>query len=91
MIHRVKTFTKEDCNKIETTVDNLDKLWINRSCTRRFSYENQMRISRAPFWTLGAVSYLDAVEDYARYHKLKTVMNPVLKKKFGWKDLLIFN
>ena len=44
MIHRVKTFTNEDCNKIENTVDNLDKLWVNRSCERRFAYENSVKI-----------------------------------------------
>ena len=84
MIHRVKTFSKEDCNKIETSVDNLDKLWINRSCTRRFSYENQMRISRAPFWTLGAVSYLDHVKDPEQYDKHRNYVNPVMYKKFNW-------
>ena len=52
MIHRVKTFTEEDCNKIEKTVDDLDKLWVNRSCERRFSFETETVISRAPFWTL---------------------------------------
>ena len=84
MINRVKTFTKEDCNKIETTVDNLDKLWINRSCTRRFSYENKMHISRAPFWTLGAVSYLDHVKSGDQYDKHRDYVNPVLYKKFNW-------
>ena len=84
MINRVKTFTKEDCNKIETTVDNLDKLWINRSCTRRFSYENKMHISRAPFWTLGAVSYLDHVKSSDQYDKHRDYLNPVLYKKFNW-------
>ena len=84
MINRVKTFTKEDCNKIETTVDNLDKLWINRSCTRRFSYENKMHISRAPFWTLGAVSYLDHVKSGDQYDKHRDYLNPVLYKKFNW-------
>ena len=84
MIHRVKTFTDEDCNKIETIVDNLDKLWINRSCTRRFSYENKMRISKAPFWTLGAVSYLDHVKDPDQYNKHRDYVNPVMYKKFNW-------
>ena len=84
MINRVKTFTKEDCNKIETTVDSLDKLWINRSCTRRFSYENKMHISRAPFWTLGAVSYLDHVKSGDQYDKHRDYLNPVLYKKFNW-------
>jgi len=84
VINRVKTFTEEDCNKIETTVDNLDKLWINRSCTRRFSYENQMHISRAPFWTLGAVSYLDHVKSSDQYDKHRDYLNPVLLKKFNW-------
>ena len=84
MINRVKTFTEEDCNKIEKLVDNLHKLWVNRSCTRRFSYENSMKISRAPFWTLGAVSYLDSTQDPERYAKHKTYLNPVLIKKFNW-------
>jgi len=84
VINRVKTFTKEDCNKIETTVDSLDKLWINRSCTRRFSYENKMHISRAPFWTLGAVSYLDHVKSGDQYDKHRDYVNPVLYKKFNW-------
>ena len=84
MIHRVKTFTEEDCNKIENTVDNLDKLWVNRSCERRFAYENSVKISRAPFWTLGAVSYLDAVKSITRYNKHRDYLNPVLIKKFNW-------
>ena len=84
MINRVKTFTKEDCNKIEKLVDNLHKLWVNRSCTRRFSYENSMKISRAPFWTLGAVSYLDAVKSSEQYDKHRDYLNPVLHKKFNW-------
>ena len=83
-LKRVDVFTADQCKRIEDTLDKMDSLWINRSCTPRFAYENSTKSIRAPFWTLGAVSYLDAVEDYARYHKLKTVMNPVLKKKFGW-------
>ena len=84
MINRVKTFTEEDCNKIEKIVDNLQKLWVNRSCTRRFSYENSMKISRAPFWTLGAVSYLDSVKSSEQYDKHRDYLNPVLHKKFNW-------
>ena len=84
MIQRVKTFTDEDCNKIETIVDNLDKLWVNRSCERRFAFENSFKISRAPFWTLGAVSYLDSVSDPDMYNKHKKYLNPVLIKKFNW-------
>ena len=84
MINRVKTFTEEDCNKIETIVHNLDKLWVNRSCERRFAYENSMKISKAPFWTLGAVSYLDGVESHAKYDRHRDYLNPVLRKKFNW-------
>ena len=84
MIHRVKTFTEEDCNKIEKTVDDLDKLWVNRSCERRFSFETETVISRAPFWTLGAVSYLDAVKSSEQYDKHRDYLNPVLHKKFNW-------
>ena len=84
MINRIKTFTEEDCNKIEKTVDALDKLWVNRSCERRFSFETETVISRAPFWTLGAVSYLDSVASPDRYKKHKDYLNPVLRKKFNW-------
>ena len=69
MIRRVKTFTEEDCNKIEKTVTALEKLWHNRSCERRFSFETETVISKAPFWTLGAVSYLDSTQDPERYAK----------------------
>ena len=84
MINRIKTFTEEDCNKIENIVDNLHKLWVNRSCTRRFSYENSMKISKAPFWTLGAVSYLDGVASHALYNRHRDALNPLLRKKFNW-------
>ena len=84
MIHRVKTFSEEDCNKIEKTVDDLDKLWVNRSCERRFQYETETVISKAPFWTLGAVSYLDSVASPDTYNKHKKYLNPVLLKKFNW-------
>ena len=84
MINRVKTFTEEDCNKIETIVNNLDKLWVNRSCERRFAFENSMKISKAPFWTLGAVSYLDHVKSSDQYDKHRDYLNPVLYKKFNW-------
>ncbi len=92
MLNRIDIFTDDECKRIEDTVDKLDVLWINRSCTPRFVTENpsinsitqQKSSRRAPFWTLGAVSYLDGVEDYARYHKHKQALNPVLKKKFSW-------
>ena len=84
MINRVKIFSEEDCNKLKKTIYDLDKLWINRSQERRFSFETETKISRAPFWTLGAVSYLDSVASPARYNKHKQALNPVLIKKFGW-------
>ena len=43
-----------------------------------------MKISRAPFWTLGAVSYLDAVKSSEQYDKHRDYLNPVLHKKFNW-------
>ena len=84
MIHRVKTFTKEDCNKILKEIYNLEKLWINRSQERRYSFENKMKITRAPFWTLGAASYLDHVKKGEQYDKHRDYLNPVLHKKFNW-------
>ena len=84
MINRVKTFTEKDCNKIQKTIYELDKLWINRSQERRYSFENQIHITRAPFWTLGAVSYLDHVKSSDQYDKHRDYLNPVLLKKFNW-------
>ena len=84
MINRVKTFSEEDCNKILKTIYDLDKLWINRSQERRYSFENQLYITRAPFWTLGAVSYLDHVKSSDQYDKHRDYLNPVLLKKFNW-------
>ena len=43
-----------------------------------------MHISRAPFWTLGAVSYLDHVKSGDQYDKHRDYVNPVLYKKFNW-------
>ena len=84
MINRVKIFSEEDCNKIKKSIFDLEKLWVNRSCERRFAMENGFKISKAPFWTLGAVSYLDAVTDKDMYDKHRDYLNPVLYKKFNW-------
>ena len=84
MINRVKIFSEEDCNKIKKSIFDLEKLWVNRSCERRFAMENGFKISKAPFWTLGAVSYLDGVASHALYNRHRDALNPLLRKKFNW-------
>lgn len=37
-----------------------------------------------PYYTLGAASYLDAIEDSENYHRIAEVINPVLIHKFNW-------
>ena len=55
-LKRVDVFTADQCKRIEDNLDKMYSLWINRSCTPRFAYENSTKSIRAPFWTLGAVS-----------------------------------
>ena len=60
--------------QVELTLDDLDKLWLNRS----------MCHPRVPFWTVGAVTYLEGCDSIDKYHKHRKVMNPVLRRKFSW-------
>lgn len=60
--------------RLEREVDSLDKLWLNRSTCKPI----------VPFWTLGAVTYLEGCDDIGKYHKHRTALNPILKKKFSW-------
>ena len=60
--------------RLEREVDSLDKLWLNRSTCKPI----------VPFWTLGAVTYLEGCDDIQKYHKHRTAVNPILKKKFSW-------
>ena len=66
--------TPEECGRIENDLDKLDRLWLNRSTCRPI----------VPFWTFGAVTYLEGCDDIKKYHKHKEAINPFLKKKFGW-------
>ena len=67
-------YTQEECTRVENDLDFLDKLWLNRSTCK----------PKVPFWTLGAGTYLEGVDDIGKYHKHKTAINPILKKKFDW-------
>ena len=39
---------------------------------------------KVPFWTFGAVTYLEGCDSLIKYHQHKDAINPILKKKFSW-------
>ncbi len=72
---RVSNFlTVEESKRVEDNVNSLDKLWLNRSMCK----------PHVPFWTLGAVTYLEGCDSIQKYHQHRKVLNPVLRKKFSW-------
>mgnify|MGYP005728241785 CR=1 FL=1 len=66
--------TAEEIKRVEDNVDSIDKCWLNRS----------MCNPRVPFWTLGAVTYLEGCDNITQYHRHRKALNPVLKKTFSW-------
>ena len=69
--------TDEERQRAVDTIHSLDKCWLNRS-------GGQPHTPRVPFWTLGAVTYLDGTENIGMYHRHRKAINPILKKKFTW-------
>ena len=69
--------TEEERQKAVDIIHSLDKCWLNRS-------GGQPHTPRVPFWTLGAVTYLDGTENIGMYHRHRKAINPILKKKFTW-------
>lgn len=75
LVEYIDVLSDEQAKEITQTVTSLHKVWIKRGVY---------------FYTLGAVSYLDGVENTYRYHKLREAYNPVLKKKFsGLYDIVL--
>ena len=64
--------TEEQSKKVVQSVDKLEKLWIRRAPVPM------------DFFTVGAVTYMEGVTSIGKYHKHREVLNPVLKKHFGW-------
>ena len=72
---RIPNFlTPEERDKVEQSVDSLDKCWLNRSTCH----------PRVPFWTLGAVTYLEGCDNIKQYHRHRKALNPILRKRFSW-------
>jgi hypothetical protein len=74
MFKQYQFLNSEECHRTADTVHALRPHW-------------EQRHSEAPFYTLGAASYLDAADPAARkkcyYHKARR-LNPVLEKNFAW-------
>ena len=69
--------TEEERARAVDIIHSLNKVWVNRST-------GQPHCPRVPFWTLGAVTYLDATDNIFLYHRHRRAINPDLKKKFSW-------
>ena len=66
--------TLSEINQATEQVYSLNPIWLNRSTCK----------PRVPFWTLGAVTYLEGCDDMKKYHKHKEAVNPLLRRKFTW-------
>ncbi|MGD1909807.1 MAG: hypothetical protein ACFB2X_02745 [Rivularia sp. (in: cyanobacteria)] len=70
-VSTIDLLTEEECLKIRSVVDNLQEYWVQRA-------------PDLPFYSLGAASYLDAVEDNAIYYQKVKLYNPILSDNFDW-------
>jgi hypothetical protein len=70
-INTINLLSESECNRISSIVHQLKNSWIHR----HFS---------APFYTLGAASYLDANRDNNNYYGLAELYNSILKEHFSW-------
>ena len=60
----------EECSAVRTTIMQLRPSWIQRNAA-------------APFYTLGAATYIDAARDGNWYRSLAMQCNPVLRENFN--------
>ncbi len=78
MLGYIDVLNDEQSNQTIKLVDKLEKVWIRRAPVPM------------DFFTVGACTYLEGVENIAKYHKHRRVMNPVLMKHFTWLyDILV--
>lgn len=74
MFKQVQFLNPEECRRAADTVHALRTHW-------------EQRHAEAPFYTLGAASYLDATDPATRkerYYEKARRLNPVLQKNFEW-------
>ena len=62
----------EQSKKAVDLVDKIEKLWIRRAP------------DPMDFFTIGAVTCMEGVTSIKKYHRHRSVLNPVLKKNFSW-------
>ncbi len=70
-VHDLETLTGRECAEARGVLMELRQQWILRNVW-------------APFYTLGAASYIDAAADYSKYAGFAAQFNPVLHQHFGW-------
>lgn len=70
-LERVHVLDRAECARAVADVLALRQCWIQR-------------VSVAPFFTLGAASYLDADPKPGRYGDVLKAFNPLLQLRFGW-------
>lgn len=73
MLEDLQVLSSEECKKVHKSLYSLRSFWIERG----MGYG-------APFYTLGAASYLDAVKDQESYYTLAQRGNIVLESYFKW-------
>jgi len=71
MVERLDVLTADECASIISEVHCLQQHWIPRN-------------NYAPFYSLGAASYLDATRDPVAYYAGAKVLNPILHEHFDW-------
>lgn len=68
----IDVLSESESKQAVETVHKLNKVWIRRSP------------DPVPFYTLGAVTYIDACRNQEQYHKHRKLLNPILLKNFSW-------
>lgn len=68
----IKILTENQCKSVIKDIEDLSEHWIRR--------ENKP----IDFYTLGAVSYQEGMQNDEEYIQRIKDMNPILKQKFGW-------
>lgn len=63
--------TEQECQEIRTEIYGLKADWLRRN-------------PYLPFYTLGAASYIDAVQSPESYYQLAQRYNPILSDRFQW-------
>lgn len=71
MVTRIPLLAPDECDRVVERVEANRDAWTRRH-------------PAAPFYTLGAASYLDASISREAYYRLAAELNPLLDREFGW-------